>query len=311
MQLNPDILRTFMAAAGTLNFTRAGRQVNLSQSAVSMQINRLEQTLGKPLFQRITRGVALTPEGERLLKYAGRILRLHDEALASMTRPEVDGLIRLGAAEDYASQHLPMILRRFRERYPLVQVDIYCDLSQTLLSMLELDKLDLCLCNSENGEHGGTFLRHEPLVWIAPTGATPEGDSPLPLAMYHQGCIFRKWATQALTDHRIPFRIAYSSPSVSGILAAVRAGFAIAPTGASLLLDGLRVLPQGTLPQLRSAVISLHRNGVQPTPAQACLAEYITDEFRSMPLATIPVQPGGGESGGVTHRGHFDKQRLC
>jgi DNA-binding transcriptional LysR family regulator len=155
MQLSPDILRTFVAAARTLNFTHAARKVHLTQSAVSMQMNRLESDLGKTLFRRVTRGVDLTTEGEKLLEYARRLLRLHDEAIAYLSQPELDDLIRLGAAEDYASQLLPGILRRFGKRYPLVRVDLYCDLSDNLLEVLHRDELDLCLCNSESGEHGG------------------------------------------------------------------------------------------------------------------------------------------------------------
>ncbi len=288
MQLSPDILRTFVAAARTRNFTQAARHVHLTQSAVSMQVNRLESDLGKVLFKRVSRGVQLTSDGEALLKYARRLLRLHDEALASLTRPELDGLIRLGAAEDYASQHLPGILRRFGNRYPLVQVDLICDLSENLLDRLHRGALDMCLCNSESGEHGGTFLRNEPVVWIAPTDAEPETESPLPLAVFHEGCMFRKWALQALDEQGIAYRVAYSSPSMAGVLAAVTAGLAVAPVGASIPVSGLRVLPDDVLNRLPSAVVSLHQSDKQISPAQACLATTIADEFRSMPV----VRPG-------------------
>lgn len=287
MQLTPDTLRTFVATTRTRNFTHTARQMNLTQSAVSMQINRLEEGLGKKLFHRITRGVELTPDGEKLLKYARHILRLHDEAVASLTRPEMDGVIRLGAAEDYASQHLPSILRRFRAKYPLARVDLYCDLSDNLLKMLTKKELDLCLCNSEHGERGGQFLRHEPVVWIAPADAEPENESPLPLALFHQGCLFRKWALQALSEQGVPYRIAYSSPSISGIIAAVKAGFAVAPIGASIPVSGFRVIPEGVLPHLASATISLHQSDNMENTALAYLATHITKEFRAMPLGAF------------------------
>ena len=284
MQLTPDILRTFVATSRTRNFTHAAQELNLTQSAVSMQINRIEENLGKKLFQRITRGVELTPDGEKLLKYARQILRLHDEAIGSLTQPEMNGLIRLGAAEDYASQHLPSILKRFRKKYPLVRVDLYCDLSDNLLKLLKKNEIDLCLCNSGHGEHGGRFLRHEPVVWIAPADAEPERESPLPLALFHHGCLFRKWALQALSEQGIPYRIAYSSPSVSGIIAAVKAGFAVAPVGASISPVGFRVLREDRLPCLPSATISLHQSNHREDSAQAYLAKHISREFRSMPL---------------------------
>lgn len=284
MQLPPDILRTFVAAARTHNFTHAARKMHLTQSAVSMQMNRLERDLGKTLFRRVARGVELTTDGEMLLKYSRRLLALHDEAVASMTQPELDGLIRLGAVEDYASQHLPGILRRFGKRYPLIRVDLYCDLSDNLLEMLHRDKLDLCLCNSEKGEHGGDFLRNEPVVWVAPEDAELEKESPLPLAVFHQGCMFRKWATQALAEQGISYRVAYSSPSTAGVLAAVKAGLAIAPVGASITTTGLRILPDGILKSLPSAVVSLHHSDNHSGEAQKHLARYITEEFRSMPF---------------------------
>ncbi len=284
MQLSPDILRTFVTAAKTLNFTHAARKMHLTQSAVSMQMSRLETDLGKILFRRITRGVELTNDGESLLKYSRRLLRLHDEMLASLTQPELDGVIRLGAAEDYASQHLPGILRRFGKRYPLIRVDLYCDLSDNLLKMLHLGELDLCLCNSASGEHGGDFLRNEPVVWIAPEDAEVEKESPLPLALFHQGCMFRKWAMQALADQGITYRIAYSSPSIAGVLAAVKAGLAVAPVGASIPTTGFRILPDGVLNSLPSAVVSLHQSGHHGSKAQTYLAHYIAEEFRSMPF---------------------------
>jgi DNA-binding transcriptional LysR family regulator len=249
-----------------------------------MQMNRLERDLGKMLFRRVTRGVELTTDGEMLLKYSRRLLALHDEAVASMTQPELDGLIRLGAAEDYASEHLPGILRRFGKRYPLVRVDLYCDLSDNLLEMLHRDKLDLCLCNSEKGEHGGDFLRNEPVVWVAPEDAEIEKESPLPLAVFHQGCMFRKWAMQALAEQGISYRVAYSSPSTAGVLAAVKAGLAIAPVAASMPTTGLRILSDGILKSLPSAVVSLHQSDNHASKAQNQLVRYITEEFQSMPF---------------------------
>lgn len=287
MQLSPDLLRTFVTTASTLNFTHAAQKLHLTQSAVSMQINRLEKDLGKALFRRITRGVELTNDGERLLKYSRRLLALHDEAVASLKKPELDGLIRLGSAEDYASQHLPGILRRFGKFYPQVQVDLYCGLSTDLLEMLHRGEIDLCLCNSASGENGGTFLRNEPVVWVAPEEIEIEKKFPLPLAVFHTGCMFRKWAMQALADQGIPYRIAYSSPSISGVLAAVRAGLAIAPVGASIPITGLRVLTDGAFNSLPSAVVSLHQSNNHAGKAQRQLAHHIAEEFRSMPLMAL------------------------
>lgn len=285
-ELTPDILRTFIAAAQTRNFTQAAKQVNRTQSAVSMQIRKLEGEMGKTLFRRVSRGVELTADGKTLLLYARRLLRLHDEAIASLVEPDLEGLIRLGAPEEYASPHLHGILRRFAIQYPLVRVDLYCDLSNALLKMLQHGDLDLCLCNSQGVEQGGDFLRHEPIVWIGPIDAEPEKESPLPLAVFHHGCIYRQWALQALEKNRIAYRVAYSSPSIAGVLAAVRSGFAVAPVGASTPVAGFRLLPEGLLPRLPSATVTLHQStsGSNFSDARTCLAHYIGDEFQALPV---------------------------
>ena len=283
MELTPDLLRTFVAAAETNNFTQAAKQVNISQSAVSMQMRKLEEDLGKSLFKRLTRGVQLTSNGEILLKYAKRILRLHDKALAALNEPKLKGLIRMGAVEDYADLHFPGILKRFSEKYPLIQVDMFCAMSEDLLKMFYAGKLDLCLRNAEKVESGGMFLRHEPLLWVSPTDAEPEKRSPLPIAVFNN-CIYRQWAEKALKTHDIKYRVVYSSPSVSGVLAAVKAGLAVAPIGASTKMSDLRVLSEGILPALPSAVVTLHQAHTRENSPLNMLAQYISEEFRSMSL---------------------------
>lgn len=282
MDLTPDILRTFIAAAQSLNFTVAAQSVNLTQSAVSTQVRKLEENLGKSLFKRIPRGVELTVHGEYFLKYANRLLQLHNEALASFKKPDMNGLIRVGAAEDYASLHLPGILKRFAQKYPLVQVDLYCDLSNDLLKMLEQGKLDLCLRNTRGHEPGGEFLREEPIIWAGPKDSEPERKSPLPIAVFHEGCMYRQWAIQALEKQNIAYRIAYSSPSISGILAAVKSELAIAPIGASTFSPDLRTISIDTLPELPSAKVYLHQSKNRNDCIQANLSRYIIDEFRSI-----------------------------
>jgi len=293
MDLTPDILRTFVAAAQSLNFTQAAQKVNLTQSAVSIQVRKLEENLEKTLFNRVPRGVELTAHGEYLLKYANRLLQLHNEALASFKKPEMKGLIRIGAAEDYAALHLPGILKRFAEQYPLVQVDLYCDLSNDLLDKLQKDKIDICLRNTRHIEPGGKFLREEPVIWAGPKDSDPENRSPLPIAVFHQGCIYREWAIQALERQNIPYRIAYSSPSISGILAAVKSGLAVAPIGTSILSSDLRTISTETLPALPSAMVSLHQSECPSDGIQAHLVRYIIDEFRTISAKPIRLRSVG------------------
>lgn len=291
MDLTPDILRTFVAAARTLNFTTAAKTVNLTQSAVSIQVRKLEERLGAKLFRRMARGVVLTREGESLLKYADRMLTLHNEALASFAAPGIKGRIRLGAPEDYAALHLPGILKRFADTYPFVQVELYCDLSNDLLKMLVSGKLDLCLRNTGEIEPGGAFLRKEQVIWIGPEDAAPEKQPVVPLAVFHHGCIYRRWATRALDRQGIPHRIAYSSPGISGVLAAVKSGLAVAPVGASTPVSGFRILDRGVLPDLPAAMVCLYRADAPEDTALDHLARYISDEFCAIPSA---VAAGSG-----------------
>ena len=284
MDLTPDILRTFVAAAQALNFTQAAKQLNRTQSGVSLQMSRLEESLGKQLFQRMPRGVKLTGEGKSLLKYAHRMLKLHNEALASIKAPAMSGCIRLGIPEDYAELHLPGILKRVAETFPLIQMEIFCDMSPGLREMMEGGKLDLCLANLTDMDppEGNTFLRREPLIWIGPENAEPEREAPIPLAVFHHGCIYRKWAIHALNALDIPHRIVCESPSMACVLAAVEAGHAVAPVGASTPVSRFRIIPEPLLPGLPSAMVHLiHRTGSAGNIALHHVARFISDEFRT------------------------------
>lgn len=291
MDFVPDVLRTFTAAAQTQNFTQAATKVNLTQSAVSHQIRKLEGNLGRTLFERAPHGVRLTKHGESLLKYANQILQLQNEAIAALTESTVSGRIRLGATEEYAALYLPGILKRFGERFPLVQVDIYCDASTALLKMLDQGQLDICLRNSGANESNAEFLREEPLIWVGPKDNKPEEQSPLPVAVFNEGCINRQWAIEALKRENIDYRIAYTSPSISGILAAVRSGLAVAPIGSSIFTSSLRVIPSKILPSLPSVTICLYHSNFYEEITQASLIQHIIDEFCDIPAYCL----GNGE----------------
>ncbi len=158
MDLQTDLLRTFVAAADTGGYTAAASTVHRSQSAVSLQMKRLEEGIGRRLFKRNGHSMLLTPEGETLLLYARRILQLHDEALAAVVKPDLTGRVRLGAPEDYAELLLPKVLSRFADAYPLVLVDVFCESSSELLKTLDHGELDLMVCtNSEVPERGETI----------------------------------------------------------------------------------------------------------------------------------------------------------
>ncbi|HXH02427.1 MAG TPA: LysR substrate-binding domain-containing protein, partial [Candidatus Competibacteraceae bacterium] len=221
-----DLLRTFVAIADQGGFTRAAEAVNRTQSAVSMQMKRLEEDIvQRPLFERDGRGVRLTGEGELLLGYARRILRLHDEALGVLRQPDMVGTVRIGIPDDYVMPFLPNILTRFTRAYPLVQVEVLCQPSEQLLRGDQ--QLDLFIATFRPGQERGVLLRREPTVWATAENGCAQVRDPLPLALFMEGCFFREWALRALEAEGRAYRIAYTSPSITTLLAAVSAGLAV------------------------------------------------------------------------------------
>ncbi|WP_461210996.1 LysR substrate-binding domain-containing protein [Desulfocurvus sp. DL9XJH121] len=282
-QLPIDVLRTFVAAAESGNFTRAGERVHRTQSAVSMQMKRLEEDMDARLFTRQGRGMALTGQGQELLDYARRILSLHDEALAAFSRPDIGGMVRFGASESYASQHLPRILAAFSREHPKVRVDLICDTSRVLVQEMRAGNLDLALCVCGDTPDGGRAIHRERVLWVASAHARPEEETPLPLALFHEGCVQRGWALAALHKLGRPFRIAYCSPSTAGIVAAVRSGLAVAPIAASAYFPDCRVLGEAEgLPLLPSTTVTLH-GGQDPDDALThSLARYVIQAFQDL-----------------------------
>lgn len=288
--LTLETLRTFVAAAESSSFTRAAEIINRTQAAVSMQMKRLEEEVGRKLFMREVRAVTLTPAGEALLPYARRLIRLHDEAVATLAEPEVHGKARLGAPEDYASLMLPGILARFAEAFPHVVVDVRCEPTGRLMEALGRGELDLTLCTTPEEPGSGTLLRREPVVWVTSARHEAQLKRPLPLALFAEGCAYRRWATMALDAAGVSYRVAFESPSVAGVLASVRSGLAVAPVGSSMVPDDLRVLgPADGFPTLPAAFISLQTNGTPRSKVVGALGEEVIRAFGETPPGTVSV----------------------
>ncbi len=274
-ELDPGLLRTFVTVAETRSFTRAAGRLHRVQSAVSMQIRRLEAAVGHRLFDRNRRSVALTPEGERLLGYARRILSLNREALAELREPWMEGVVRLGAS-DVSSYLLPGILARFAAACPRIQLEIRCDRSWHLLDALDGGELDLVLVSQHPGRADAQLVRREPLVWAAADGSAVADRDPVPLALFARGCIYRDAALAALDECGRPWRLAYSSTNPVGLKAAVSAGLAVTVAVRSTLDEGLRVLgAEDGFPPLPPIEITLHRAAGEGSPLAARLAREI------------------------------------
>lgn len=275
------LLRTFSAVAESGSFTRAGETLHITQSAVSMQMKRLEETVGRPLFQKKGRSFYLTPDGEILREHSLQILSAHNEAVAAFSRPSLSGQVRFGCAEDYATRFLSAVLSDFRKAYPRIRVDIRSAPGPDLYKLLGRSELDLCLL--EGVAEGGRVVHREPVVWATSRNGDAHRMEPLPLALYYDGCTYRKWALEALGKAQRPFWIAFVSPSIASILAAVNAGLAVAPIGRSSLNPSLRTLgPEDGFPLLPISEISLHRSPTAANERVNCFANYVAASFEKI-----------------------------
>jgi DNA-binding transcriptional LysR family regulator len=278
--LDADLLRAFLAVAERGGFTRAARSLNRTQSAVSMQVKRLEGAVGARLFARRGRAVQLTPEGDSLVGYARRIVTLNEEAMQSLARTDVAGTVRLGAIDDYATRVLPPLLARFSRDHPGIMVELETGLTAHMLPRLGTD-YDLVLAMHPAGTGGGLVLRRDRPVWAAPRSSRIHKQSPLPLALYPSGCLFRRWAIAALDDAGRPWRCVYMSPSLGAVEAAVAAGLAVSVFKASTVSRRLRRLGRRDgFPELPPVDIAVHRRAGDLPRAVAAFADFLIASFR-------------------------------
>lgn len=292
LNLDPDLLRSFVLIAEGRSFTAAAALVGRTQSAVSMQIRRLEDMLGKPLLSRSKGGVVeLTPHGRYLLEHARQMLALNDAVLASFRAPQISGTVRLGSPDDYALAYLPTILKRFAESHPAVQVDVRCSPSQDLMRAIDAGELDLTLISDGHQPTGWPVvpLWRAPLVWVTSTRFAPHRQDPLPLALADRDrflaaghdCEWAGAAIRALDEAGRRYRIAYTSASQIGTHAPVLAGLAVTISTLSWLPDGLRaVRPDEGLPKLPAYGILMLKARLPTQPVTDALAAHIEASFR-------------------------------
>ena len=207
-----DQLRTFIAIAETGSFTKAADIVHKTQSAVSMQMKRLEERLDKPIFARDGRASKLTEDGERLLDYARRIVKLNLEALAAFAGPELTGSVRLGVPDDYADRYLPEIMARYSRAYPGVELTVICEPSVDLLERIDLNELDLAIITtSDSHTRPSETFRRERLLWVTSSRHGTHQELPLPLALGRQSCGWRRIALDVLENVNRPHRMLFTT----------------------------------------------------------------------------------------------------
>ncbi len=283
INLDMDGLRTLLAVADTGTQVGAAARVGRTASAVSLQMDRLRAQLGVPLFRKDGRRLAFTEDGERLLVYARRILALNDEAVSALAPGTLGGPVRCGAVQDLADTVLPDILTGFARRHPSVRLELRVESSMALRQEVERGHLDLAVVARSDESASASLMLRLPMVWIGATGPNPATDAPVPLVLVDAPCPFRKAALAALDRAGQAWRVVVTSPSLSGLRAAVRAGLGVTVRTPLLLGDGLRLLDRRaglpTLPDVSYDLIAVPA----PGPAVDRLADAIVEALSGLP----------------------------
>ena len=239
--LDSDLLRTFMAVAQAGSVTEGAERIHRSQSATSIQIKRLEEILGQPVFQRHGRGVVLSEAGRQLLPVAQEVTERLDTALQALSSTPVRGKIRLAIPDDHGRAKLAKIIAAFTRQHPEVELDVTCALSTGFPAALEKGAIDLAIYEVETPAAGVEVLAEDPTCWVSLAARDFSQAEVLPVAVFDQACWWRDAALASLEARGRPYRVAYSSQSVSGVISAVEAGIAIGLLGRSSLHAGLSV----------------------------------------------------------------------
>lgn len=277
--LEIDLLRSFMAVAAHRNFTQAARAVGRTQSAISLQIRRLEDIVGKRLFDRTRQSVAITQVGESLLVYAKRILAANDAALSHIQRPEAEGLVRLGAPDDYATYLLPPVLSAIAKDHPRLRFEVTCDNARDLLPVLDQGGLDVVVATHRANAVAGQIARYEPLHWVASPDYVDDPETPISLVLFPPGCVCRDIALDALKQIERPWRVAYSTRSIGLMEKAMLESSSVSVMEASTIPTSLRVIDGRTdFPPLTEVVISVHQSNTSEAHV-ALVAEFLLEKL--------------------------------
>ncbi|WP_415875630.1 LysR substrate-binding domain-containing protein [Burkholderia ubonensis] len=296
-------LRSLVAGMDLGSFAKAADRVARSSSAVSAQIRKLEEQAGTPLFVKSGRGLALTDAGDAMLRYARRMIELNDEAAAAVRGVSLDGWVRIGLQEDFGEAILPGVLGRFARAHPKVRIEARVAHNAELLERLDANQLDLALVWGDPASAAfvartgidSEEIARVPMRWIGAAGSGAAGsatagdgdagepsvrlpDEPLPLVVFDRPCRFFGAATDALDRVGVPWRVAFTTPSLAGLWAAASAGLGLTVRSHYGLPASVRLLdaaPLG-LPELPSVPLMLLRRASSATPTVDRLARIMT-----------------------------------
>ena len=260
----PAQLRSFLAVAETLSFTKAADRLGLAQPTVSQHVRKLETAAKRVLISRDTRDVRLTDNGDAMAGFARNILSAHDAAARYFSGSAMRGRLRFGTADDLAITGLPRILREFRQVYPQINLELTVGQSDQLYKRLNSGQLDLVFVKWVAGAKDGTVVQHDSFSWVGLEQTTLEPGAPVPLIAYPSPSLSRKLAIDALESAGRTWRITCTTRQISGVLAAVRAGIGVAVMPSSLVPGG----PENHHAPLRTAARG--RRGFHPDPEPPC-----------------------------------------
>jgi DNA-binding transcriptional LysR family regulator len=247
----PSLLRSFMTVVETRSFTEAAKQLNLRQSTVSQHVQKLEQAVGRKLFQRDTHTVTLTPDGDAMCDFAAAVLAANERMAGYFFGAAGRERLRLGISEDFAMAQLADVLASFRANYPGVDLELAVGLSNALYQRYDAGELDVIFAKRRAGDDRGEIAWREQLIWVSRPGFHIEPGAPVPLIAYAPPSITRSLAVAALEHAHRPWRMACSSGSLNGLRAAAIAGLGVAAHSARLIPEGLAAAdPSNDLPAL-------------------------------------------------------------
>ena len=258
--LQLDWLKCFVAVVDAGSLSGAAGEVHRSQSAVSMQLKKLEGAVGHRLLERDARKQSLTSEGQTLLGYARRMLELHAEAQLALHLEEITGRVRLGVPDDYAAKYLTPVLKRFAPRHSGVEIELVCEQSTALIPRVASGELDLALVSRDHTRRG-TLLFHEPMVWVGSAQFALWQRDPLPIAVYESASLARRGAIQSLAQQGRRYKVVYHSSSLAGQIAAVESGLAVAALTQCSAPGHLQILgPEQGLGPLAPMEVAVYRS---------------------------------------------------
>lgn len=295
--LDIDQLQTFIAIVDTGSFTRAADKVFKTQSAVSMQMRRLEERVGKTLFVKDGRMNRLSEDGERLLGFARRMIRLNNETIAAFDDQQLEGSIRIGTPDDYADRYMPGIIARFAKTNPNVELYIECEPSRELVIKIARGELDVALVTHNPRKHPSEVVRTEPLYWVTSMNHSVHEDTPVPLALGRRSCDWRNLACTALDSMGRDYQILFTSWSATVVASAVLSGLAVSLLPECAVRPGMRILsPAEGFPALAPAQIGLIKRPGAPTALVNAICGHIAASLDNItPVGNDEIAANSGQ----------------